>query len=173
MGIAPVTRFKGVAPERNPAPIFPECKSVIVLARRVCRGSLRGVEEGTNFGSTYQCFGYTWVEDNFLSQTSYDLSLWIEEQGFEAVPLFAYNEAEMPKGVPVAPDRPAPNVYIGPRYAVTAAGLGEVGLGGFILTPEFGTRHRFAFILTASRRRADASASVWCAWKRPASWEPV
>lgn len=156
VGVAPVERFKEVPPERNPLSIFPECKSVIVLARRICRGSLRGVEEGTNFGSTYQCFGYTWVEDNFLSQTSYDLSLWVEEQGFEAVPLFAYNEAGMPKGVPVAPERPAPNVYVDPRYAVTAAGLGEVGLGGFILTPEFGTRQRFAFILTDAELAGDA-----------------
>ncbi len=155
VGIAPIGRFAEEPPERNPAAIFPECRSVIVLGRRICRGSLRGVEEGTNFGSTYQCFGYTWVEDNFLSQTSYDLSLWIEEQGFEAVPLFAYNEAGMPKGVPVAPDRPAPNVYIDPRYAVTAAGLGEVGLGGFILTPEFGTRQRFAFILTDAELEGD------------------
>ena len=156
VGVAPAARFKEVPPERSPLSIFPECKSVIVLARRICRGSLRGVEEGTNFGSTYQCFGYTWVEDNFLSQTSYDLSLWVEEQGFEAVPLFAYNEAGMPKGVPVAPDRPAPNVYVDPRYAVTAAGLGEVGLGGFILTPEFGTRQRFAFILTDAELAGDA-----------------
>ena len=155
VGIAPVARFKDVPPERNPLSIFPECRSVIVLARRICRGSLRGVEEGTNFGSTYQCFGYTWVEDNFLSQTSYDVSLWIEEQGAEGVPLFAYNEAGMPKGVPVAPDKPAPNVYIDPRYAVTAAGLGEVGLGGFILTPEFGTRQRFAFILTDAELEGD------------------
>jgi len=155
VGIAPAARFKDVPPERNPASVFPECKSVIVLARRICRGSLRGVEEGTNFGSTYQCFGYTWVEDNFLSQTTYDLSLWIEEQGAEAVPIFAYNEAGMPKGIPVAPDRPAPNVYIDARYAVTAAGLGEVGLGGFILTPEFGTRQRFAFILTDAELAGD------------------
>jgi len=155
VGIAPVARFKDVLPERNPAAIFPECKSVVVLARRICRGSLRGVEEGTNFGSTYQCFGYTWVEDNFLSQTTYELALWVEEQGFEAVPLFAYSEAGMPKGVPVASDKPAPNVYIDPRYAVTAAGLGEVGLGGFVITPEFGTRQRFAFILTDAELEGD------------------
>lgn len=155
VGIAPVARFAGVPAERHPVSIFPECRSVAVLARRICRGSLRGVEEGTNFGSTYQCFGYTWVEDNFLSQTTYDLSLWIEEQGFEAVPLFAYNEAGMPKGVSVAADRPAPNVYIDPRAAVVAAGLGEVGLGGFLLTPEFGTRQRFAFVLTDAELEGD------------------
>ncbi|MDA3927070.1 MAG: 4Fe-4S binding protein [Kiritimatiellae bacterium] len=155
VGIAPVDRFSHLPAEQNPASIFPECKSVIVLARRICRGSLRGVEEGTNFASTYQCFGYTWVEDNFLSQSSYDLSLWVEDQGFEAVPLFGYNESGMPKGVSVAPDKPAPNVIIDPRIAVMAAGLGEVGLGGFIITPEYGTRQRFSFILTDAELDGD------------------
>ncbi|MFA7173234.1 MAG: 4Fe-4S binding protein [Kiritimatiellia bacterium] len=155
VGIAPVARFSHLPLEQSPAAIFPECKSVIVLARRICRGSLRGVEEGTNFASTYQCFGYTWVEDNFLSQTSYDLSLWVEEQGFEAVPLFAYNTAGMPKGLPVAAGKPAPNVIIDPRIAVMASGLGEVGLGGFILTPQYGTRQRFAFILTDAELEGD------------------
>ena len=155
VGIAPIERFSHLPADKNPASIFPECKSLIVLARRICRGSLRGVEEGTNFASTYQCFGYTWVEDNFLSQTSYDLSLWVEEQGFEAVPLFGYNESGMPKGVPVALDKPAPNVIIDPRIAVMASGLGEVGLGGFIITPEYGTRQRFCFILTDAELDGD------------------
>ena len=155
IGVAPIERFKNEPAERHPQSIFPECKSVIVLARRVCRGSIRGVEEGTNFGSTYQSFGYTWVEDNFLAQTSYDFSLWIEEQGYEAVPLFAYNEAGMPKGIQVAPDRPAPNVYIDPAVAVVASGLGEKGLGGFLITPRFGTRQRFAFVLTDAELEGD------------------
>ena len=47
-------------------------------------------------------------------------------------------------------------MYVDPRYAVAAAGLGEVGLGGFILTPEFGTRQRFAFILTDAELEGDA-----------------
>ncbi len=147
-GIASIDRFKNESPERHPSSIFPECKSVIVLGRRVLRGSIRGIEEGTNFSSTYGMFGYRMLEDNFLSQTTYDVTTWMESQGFEAVPLFGYWPDDMPTGRPVAPGKPAPNVIVDPWVAAQAAGLGEVGLGGFFITPEFGTRQRVALILT-------------------------
>ena len=155
-GIGSIDRFSMQPPERSPLSIFPECQSVLVLGRRVLRGALRGVEEGTNFDSTYGMFGYQWLEDNFLAQTTYDLTCWIEEQGFEAVPLFGYNEEGMPKGRPVSPDKPAPNVYVDMHYAALAAGLGEMGLADVFLTPEFGPRQRFALILTDAELEADA-----------------
>lgn len=148
VGIASAERFASLPAEKSPLSIFPEMKSMIVIGRRVLRGSMRGVEEGTNFSSTYGHFGYQWLEDNFLSQTTYDLNIFIENQGFEAVPLFAYREDGMPKGRKVAPDKPAPNVYVDPDFAAQAAGLGEVGLGGFFISPEYGTRQRFAMLLT-------------------------
>ena len=148
VGIAPLERFTSQPAEQNPASVFPECKSVIVLGRRILRGALRGVEEGTNFESTYGMFGFRWLEDNFLSQTTYDVTCAIEAGGFEAVPLFGYTLDGMPTGRSVAPGRPAPNVIVNIDYAAQAAGLGEVGLGGFFLTPQYGPRQRFALILT-------------------------
>ena len=155
VGIASAERFGPLPPEENPMSIFPECRSVIVVGRRILRGSLRGVEEGTSFGSTYNMFGFRWLEDNFLSQTTYDLTCWIEEQGFEAVPLFGYHDAGMPKGQPVAPDKPAPNVYVDMEFAAQAAGLGEMGLCDIFLTPEYGPRQRFALILIDAELDAD------------------
>lgn len=148
VGIAPIDRFKELPADRNPSSIFPECKSVIVLGRRVLRGSLRGIEEGTNFGSTYGCFGLRYLEDNFLSKTTYDLTCWIEQQAFEAVPLFGYGEEGMPKAIPVEEGKPAPNVIVDFEFAAQAAGIAEMGLGRFLITPEFGTRQRLAIILT-------------------------
>lgn len=156
VGIAAVERFDGLPPERHPASIFPECRSVVVLGRRILRGAMRGVEEGTNFGSTYGMFGYRWLEDNFLSRTVYDLTCWLETQGAEAVPLFGYDPDGMPKGVPVAPDKPAPNVLIDIPAAAQAAGLAEIGLGDFLITPEYGTRQRFAVVLTDAELESDA-----------------
>lgn len=156
IGIGSIDRFSALPAERSPLSIFPECRSVIVLGRRVLRGAIRGVEEGTNFSSTYMMFGYRWVEDNFLARTTYDVTCWIESNGFEAVPLFGYAPEGMAQGVPVAPGRPAPNVILDPEFAAQAAGLGEVGLGGFFLTPEFGTRQRLAMILTDAGLEADA-----------------
>jgi len=148
VGIAPIARFESLRPERSPLSIFPECRSVIVLGRRILRGALRGVEEGTNFHSTYGMFGFRWLEDNFLSRTTYDVTCHLESQGFEAVPLFGYAPDGMPIGHPVAEGKPAPNVIVDLDLAAQAAGLGEIGLGGFFLTPEYGPRQRFALVLT-------------------------
>jgi ferredoxin len=155
VGIAPVDRFRGQPPQHHPQSIFPECRSVIVLARRVLRGAVRGVEEGTNFGSTYGYFGFRWLEDNFLSQTTYDLTCLVEASGFEAVPLFGYTDAGLAKGRPVAPGKPAPDVIVDIQFAAQAAGLGEIGLGDFFLTRRFGTRQRFALILTDAELEGD------------------
>jgi ferredoxin len=155
VGIAPLDRFAALPPEQNPAMIFPECKSVIVVGRRILRGTLRGVEEGTNFDSTYGLFGFRWLEDNFLSKTTYDLTCAIEARGCEAVPLFGYTIDGMPTGRPVAPGKPAPNVIVDLDFAAQAAGLGEVGLGRFFITPEYGPRQRFALILTDAALEPD------------------
>ena len=157
VGIASIDRFESLPANQNPKSIFPECKSVIVLGKRILRGSLRGIEEGTNFGSTYGFFGKNVVEDNFLAQSTYDVTCFIEENGFEAVPIFPYNkEARMDFGKPVAEGKPAPNVIMDPEFTVQASGLAEIGLGGFLITPEFGTRQRFAFILTDCELEADS-----------------
>ncbi len=159
VGIAARKHFESVPADQNPAAVFPQYKAVIVLGRRIARGSLRGVEEGTNFHSTYSCFGLNWLEDQFLSQTTYNVNIRIEEDGYEAVPLFGYHADGMPKGVPVAADKPAPNVYVDPWFAARAAGLGEVGLGGFFITPQYGTRQRFAMILTDADLKPDPVSS--------------
>ncbi|NLC56500.1 MAG: 4Fe-4S binding protein [Armatimonadetes bacterium] len=155
VGIAAAERFVALPPERSPLAIFPECRSVIVLGRRILRGALRGVEEGTNFSSTYGMFGFRWLEDNFLARTTYDVTCILEAEGYEGVPLFGYSPEGMPHGRPVAPGKPAPNVIVDLDFAAQAAGLGEVGLGNFFLTPEYGPRQRFALILTDAALEPD------------------
>ncbi len=155
IGVAPAGRFAELAPDCSPLAIFPECRSVLVVGRRVLRGAIRGVEEGTNFHSTYELFGFRWLEDTFLSKTTYDLTCRIEEAGFEAVPLFGYTAEGMPKGLPVAEGKPAPNVIVDLDFAARAAGLGAVGRGGFLLTPEYGTRQRLALVLTDAELEPD------------------
>lgn len=160
IGIAPAERFNDAPADASPLSIFPECRSVVVIGRRILRGSLRGVEEGTNFSSTYRLFGYTWLEDNFLSRTTYELNLYIEENGYEGVPLFGYHPEGMPKGMPVTPGQPAPNVIVDPYIAARAAGLGVIGKGGFFITPQYGTRQRFAMLLTDAELESDPIVSA-------------
>ena len=44
IGFASKARFEGVDAQHNPFSIFPEAKTVIMIGKRICRGSLRGVE---------------------------------------------------------------------------------------------------------------------------------
>ena len=147
IGFASKARFEGVDAQHNPFSIFPEAKTVIMVGKRICRGALRGVEEGTNFGD-YALFGKNWLEDEFLSIACYDLVRFIEDNGWEACPLFP-NPCELgPQGVSVAEGRPEPNVYPDFDYAAVACGLGEIGRNGLFLSPKFGSRQRFHMILT-------------------------
>jgi len=147
LGFAPKERFDNLPASTNPFSIFPEGKTVIMLGKRICRGSLRGVEEGTNF-IDYSFFGSYWLEDEFLTIACYDLTRVIEDQGWEAVPVFPNSTEIKPQGVPVSPERPAPNVHPDFYYAAVAAGVAEISYNNTLLSEEFGTRQRFHMIIT-------------------------
>ena len=147
LGIAPIGRFDGVAANHHPASIFPETRSVIVLGKRITRGTLRGVEEGTQF-DLYGMFGQQWLADRVLAITTAALAQFLEDAGWEAVPLMDLPPEVPPSGVAVRPGLPAPNVMVDLRDAAVRAGLGMFGWCGELLTPEFGPRQRLQMILT-------------------------
>lgn len=153
IGFAGKDRFASVDAAHNPFSIFPEGKTVIMLGKRICRGSLRGVEEGTNFGD-YKLFGKNWLEDEFLSLACYNLVRVLEDEGWEAVPVFP-NPAEIkPTGVAVREGSPEPNVFPDFDYAAVACGIAEIGLSGVVLTPKYGSRQRFHMIITDAELEA-------------------
>ncbi len=147
IGFAPKERFDALPPEVNPFSIFPEGKTVIMLGKRICRGSLRGIEEGTNFGD-YQLFGKNWLEDEFLALSAYNLTNFIESHGWEAVPVFPNPSDLKPQGVAVREGIPAPNVYPDFDYAAVACGLCTISYNRIAFSKEFGSRQRFHMIIT-------------------------
>lgn len=130
VGVAPASRWEGWAGPLNPRSILPRCQAVIVVGRRILRGAFRGVEEGTNFGSTYAMYGQQWHEFTFLSRTIHHVAHAVEAAGGEAVPLFGGGTG------------------LDCKALAHAAGLGSMGKGGFFLTPAYGHRQRFGLILT-------------------------
>lgn len=154
VGIASVERFADVPAERNPLSIFPHAQAIIVLGRRITRGTLRATEEGTNLG-TYEMFGYSWLDGQFLALTVFDTVSFIEDHGWEATPLFPFPLEAYPQGIPVRAEGPAPNVYPDFDYAAVAAGLGEISYHGVFLSPQFGPRQRLQMILTDAPLEAD------------------
>ncbi len=146
-GISGIDRFDGLTRRKDPRSIFPEARSVIMIGRRITRGTLRGVEEGTNF-QNYMFHGYNWLENRFIAMTTFRVSEFLEDNGWEAVPLPNLPPEVPPMGVAVRKGVPEPNVMLDFDDAAVRTGLGEIGYCGIFLTPEFGPRQRFQMILT-------------------------
>lgn len=151
VGIAPIDRFSGLPSEMDPRQIQPDAKSLVVLAFRIPRGALRGVEEGT----AWQTFGGTGLGGSICVEATYQVCRRIESEGWETVPLLMYSSSLRRQGVRARLDKPEPNVIPDLHFAAWAAGLGEMGRGQFFLTPEFGPRQIFTGILTDLSFQAD------------------
>lgn len=154
IGIASPDRFADVPADRNPLSIFPHAKAIIVVGRRITRGTLRATEEGTNLGA-FEHFGYAWLDGEFIAMTTFEVVSFIEDAGWEATPLFPFPPEAHPQGVAVRENAPAPNVYPDFSYAAVAAGLGEISYHGVFLSPQFGPRQRLQLILTDAPLEAD------------------
>jgi ferredoxin len=148
VGFANIERWRNAPPRMHPASIFPECRTVIVVARRILRGNWRGIEEGT-YWPTYTYYGYHGLLNSFfLPAGVYETACFIEDHGWEAVPYYpGVPETQAPQD-PIRPGGVAPNVHLAIRIAGTAAGLGEPGWSKVFLTRKFGPRVRLHAVFT-------------------------
>ena len=147
LGVAPIDRFDELPPDRRPRSIFPEARSVLVIGKRVTRGALRGVEEGTQF-QLYHLYGRDWLNNRVLATATLRIAQVLEDNGWEAVPLPNLPPEVPPLGMAVRPGQPAPNVMLDFDDAAVRAGVGEIGYCGLLLTPQYGPRQRLQIILT-------------------------
>lgn len=154
VGVAPAERFKDLPAEENPLSIFPEMTAAIVIGRRITRGTLRGLEEGTNQG-LYDMFGYSWLDTQFVAMSTFEVVEWLEDRGWEAVPLFAFPPGVHPQGIAVREGAVEPNVYPDMDKMAVCAGLAEMSWVRIALTPQFGHRQRFQLILTDAPLEGD------------------
>jgi epoxyqueuosine reductase QueG len=154
LGIAPIARFDELPAGKRPTAIFPDARSVVVVGKRIARGALRGVEEGTQF-ELYQLFGRDWLNNRVLATATFRTAEFLEEHGWEAAPLPNLPPETPPMGIAVRPHQPPPNVMLDFDDAAVRAGLGEIGRCGWLLTPQFGPRQRVQLILTDAELEAD------------------
>jgi epoxyqueuosine reductase len=148
VGIGSMDRFEGAPQGFDPRFIFPEAKSIIGLGFRIHRGLFRGIEEGTFFAA-YPSLGYANVNDVHAPLALRELGAFIEDEGYEAM-LYSNTSVRLGTnaGKPARPGLPPPDVFLHFRISAFICGLGEVGWSKVFLTPRFGPRQRFAFILT-------------------------
>ena len=172
VGVGSMDRFEGAPKQFDPRYIFPEATAIIGLGFRIARGYLRGTEEGTHFYQ-YPTLGYANINEVYAPVVLRRLACFVEDQGYEAVALrnfggrgpvsdmtgSADEPAEFGRRVqysrPVRPGLPAPDVFLHFRIAAFVCGMGEIGFSKLFLTPQFGPRQRFAFMLTDAPLKPD------------------
>jgi ferredoxin len=154
VGIAPIARF-ACAPERmHPANIFPDCQSVISIVQPIPRGAYRGITEGTHWNN-YTYYAYNRLNTVFRPIVTDAVARFIEDRGFEAVPVYPGVPESYPNSPNPVPGRPAPEINLNVRIAAVACGLGEIGWSKVFLHPVYGPRVRIGTILTDAPLEAD------------------
>ena len=163
VSIGNIERWEGAPTQMDPRQIMPEAKSVIGMAFRVMRGSLRGIEEGTFF-SNYSAMGYGGLTYPYIPMVVMNLCKHIEDEGFEAMPMGHQsdwrgidNEGYLPENYsrPVAPGKAAPDIMVHLRIAAYLCGLGEIGYSKMFLSPQFGPRNRVGIVITEAKLKPD------------------
>ncbi len=151
VGFAPVSRFPSSSAVHR---LMPEAKTVIGLGFRVLRGIYRGIEEGSTYYQ-YTTMGVENMEETIMPMASVRLSMLLEEEGFSALPqrrhqqIMAEQNSTNPEVAYDAVYRNKPQeTQMDFSEAFVLCGLGEIGLHGALLTPEFGPFVRVCFVLT-------------------------
>ncbi len=171
INIAGIERFEGLAVQKHPKTIFPEAKSVIALGVRVPRGLFRGIQEGTQYYQ-YTLLGVKALSEEMSEVVLMNLSHFIENYGYEAS---LYREASILRGKDdpgtnpeadkvtrlrhakaVAEGKAVPEIMLDIKQIAAICGMGEIGLSGQLLTPEFGPFQRVVLIITDAKLQEDA-----------------
>lgn len=144
IGIAPVGRFKNAPLKMSPKGLLPEAESVIVVAIHLLDASVELSGEPTPQDMrSYNFLGG--VVSSRLDDISFLLARFLEDKGFKVLPISTSNiwryHAYKNLKIDFAPD-------LNHRFAAAAAGLGEIGWSGLLLTPEFGPRVRLVSVVT-------------------------
>ena len=148
IGVAPVERFSGAPEGYGPLDYMPKARNVISIAVHLTDGVCDVWGEYTEAGKTigpYLFYGYG-LPNLELGRIAHWAARRLESLGYKSLifpptwRIASYRWEGLREGEPKAD--------FSHRHAAVAAGLGELGWSGLVMTPVFGARVRFNSIIT-------------------------
>ena len=144
VGIAPMSRMDGAPKELHPRRLLPEAKSLVSMAYRINQGvqklHLRGL-------SPMPFSRFAGLEPRArLDDMALDLANWLEDMGYISLPVPANQYYYQEKGFG----------EISHKHVAMAAGLGRLGRGGFLVTPQYGGAVQLISVLTEAELQPDS-----------------
>jgi epoxyqueuosine reductase QueG len=152
LGVASVDRFQEAPKMTHPNGILPDAKAVAVIAVKYPDAAIdrwgQPPAESMFFYQSVQSF----MTSTVMPMIQFKIYRFLEKAGFLALPVapsgfFRYRDYKEIKGGFIAD--------FSHRHAAVAAGLGELGQQGLLLTPQFGVRQRLCSIITNAPLEAD------------------
>jgi epoxyqueuosine reductase QueG len=143
VGIAPISRYDNAPEILRPQAHLPEAQSVIVMAVHHTDASIDwGGEPNSNWAGPFQVGMIPKLDTMALR-----IARFVEKQGYAAVPLsctFFWRHRPY-KSVPFAHAASFSHMN-----AFVAAGLGEYGWHGMVMSPQYGPRQRIISVITSA-----------------------
>ena len=139
VGIASVESLNKAPEGRRVEDVLPNARSVVVISLRMLDSVVNTLPS-----PIYMNTGYITVNTE-LNRIAYQISKFLEEKGYFAVPVPATRDYDMKdvKGT------------FSVTHAGEAAGLGRIGISGLLLTPDHGPRVRFVSVFTTANLEPD------------------
>jgi epoxyqueuosine reductase len=142
-GIAPVDRFKNAPKGFSPLDLYPQCKSVIVLAKRLPVGL---------FNST-SCVPYSRYNSflpHVVDYITLKLAYFLEDEGHTAIPIPSDDPYEHWE-----PERSYGRAILSMRHTAYLAGLGILGKNTLVINEDYGNMIIIGAVLTNITLEAD------------------
>lgn len=157
VGIAAADRLTEV-PGYKPEDLVAGAKSVIVVGKRLLRGSLA---KGRG-----RPVAWAIIHLNLkLNEIIYQMSATLEDEGKNAFPVFFLPMTFLPPDDLKSKELILTTPNFSYRHAAVAAGLGEFGKNNLFLHPKYGARTRLAAIITDTVLEPDSPAvKKYCTW---------
>ena len=133
--------------------LLPGARSVVSFTRTMPKGALRLCKDesrGLAFYSRLAGLGARDLDDKALK-----VSVFLEDRGFEAVPVFSC----VPMAVPGKLDLRG---YVSQIDLAARSGLGWIGKNGLLISPEHGTRVGIGTVVTDAELKQDAPLQQGC-----------
>jgi epoxyqueuosine reductase QueG len=137
VGFAPVERFEGAPEAHHPARLLQGARAVVVLARDVPAGIFHSPDYGLYL--LHRSYHTTYSE---LDSLALDLSRHLESAGELAVPVPAY--------APLRVEDTGIWGLLSLKHAAVLAGLGVQGRNELVFNDRYGSRLRFAAVVTTA-----------------------
>ncbi len=157
VGIADARLLDGEADGYKPGDLLPNARFVISVGVRQLQTYMEKAPD-----PSYFMFGYRQKND-LINRIVWNTARMIDHEGYYALPIQAYGEGELFVDTSPLPDRAERKMKARAQMrgsfchvrAAAAAGLGEVGLNGMLLHPDFGPRVHLGSIITTAPLVAD------------------